>query len=101
MNVNVAAAAMAAAPTEEIPRPVSVLESSGLIVRLAALQPELEYLFRHVLVQDAAYDTLLKQEKKRLHLAVAETLEKRYPERRDELAGMLARHYESAGEPER
>ena len=34
-------------------QPLSVLESSGLI-RLAATRPELEYLFRHVLVQDAA-----------------------------------------------
>ena len=34
------------------------LESAGLI-RLAQLEPELEYLFRHVLVQDAAYASLL------------------------------------------
>jgi tetratricopeptide (TPR) repeat protein len=95
MSVNVASAA-----TDEIKRPLGVLESSGLI-RLAAVQPELEYLFRHVLVQDAAYETLLKQERRRLHLAVAETLETLYPERRDELAGMLAWHFESAGEPER
>jgi tetratricopeptide (TPR) repeat protein len=80
--------------------PLGVLESTGLI-RLATIQPELEYLFRHVLVQDAAYDTLLKQERRRLHVAVAETLESLYPDRRDELAAMLAWHYENAGEQER
>lgn len=92
--------APAAAPAEAIAPPLGVLESTGLI-RLATIQPELEYLFRHVLVQDAAYDTLLKQERRRLHVAVAETLESLYPDRRDELAAMVAWHYESAGEPER
>ncbi len=87
-------------PLAGVQRPLGVLESSGLI-RLATVQPELEYLFRHVLVQDAAYETLLKQERRRLHMAVAETLEDLYPDRRDELAGMLAWHWESAGEPER
>lgn len=88
------------APPLAVAPPLGVLESTGLI-RLATIQPELEYLFRHVLVQDAAYDTLLKQERRRLHVAVAETLESLYPDRRDELAAMLAWHYESAGEPER
>ena len=81
-------------------RPLGVLESSGLI-KLAATQPELEYLFRHVLVQDAAYDTLLKQERRRLHVSVAETLEALYPERLDELAAMLAWHYQEAEEAQR
>src|SRR5690348_2967939 len=72
-----------------IDQPINVLETSGLI-RLAAIQPELEYLFRHVLVQDAAYESLLKQERRRLHLAVAEALEALYPDRRNELTPMLA-----------
>lgn len=84
----------------DVQRPLGILESSGLI-RLATTNPELEYLFRHVLVQDAAYDSLLKQERRRLHLAVADTLEQLYPERRDELAAMLAYHCEAAGEAER
>lgn len=81
-------------------QPLSVLESSGLI-RLAATRPELEYLFRHVLVQDAAYETLLKQERRRLHLVVGETLEAHYPDRLDELAATLAWHYQEADERER
>ncbi|MGH2498885.1 MAG: hypothetical protein ACRDF0_02140, partial [Candidatus Limnocylindria bacterium] len=76
------------------------LEASGLI-ELAALQPELEYLFRHVLVQDAAYASLLKQERRLLHVRVAEALEELYPDRRAELAAMLALHLEQAGELER
>jgi tetratricopeptide (TPR) repeat protein len=76
---------------------LDTLEAKGLI-RLAALRPELEYLFRHALVQDAAYGSLLKQERRELHARVGEALEELYPERRDELAPVLAMHFESAGE---
>jgi tetratricopeptide (TPR) repeat protein len=76
------------------------LEASGLI-RLAQIQPELEYVFRHALVQDAAYSSLLKQDRRRFHLAVGQVLEKLYPDRLDELAGMLAHHFTRAGEREK
>src|SRR5215210_5212131 len=76
---------------------LDTLEAKGLI-RLAAYQPELEYLFRHWLVQDAAYGSLLKQERRELHLLVGEALESLYPDRRTELAPILALHFEQAGE---
>lgn len=79
---------------------VGALEASGLI-GLAAMEPELEYLFRHVLVQDAAYASLLKQERRELHRRVAETLEQLYPDRRGELAGVIGMHFEDAGEAAR
>jgi tetratricopeptide (TPR) repeat protein len=79
---------------------LDTLEAKGLI-RLAASQPELEYLFRHWLVQDAAYGSLLKQERRELHRQVGNALEKLYPERREELAGMLGLHYEQAGETQK
>src|SRR3970282_1429368 len=71
---------------------LTALEASGLI-RLAAVEPELEYLFRHALVQEAAYETLLKAERKRLHPSVGETRERLYPARLDELAAALAYHF--------
>jgi tetratricopeptide (TPR) repeat protein len=76
---------------------IDTLEAKGLI-QLAAFQPELEYLFRHWLVQDAAYGSLLKQERRQLHRLVGQTLESLYPERRRELAGILAMHFEQAGD---
>ncbi len=76
------------------------LESTGLI-RLAQTHPELEYLFRHALAQDAAYKSLLRQDRKRLHLMVGETLERLYPDRLDELSGQLANHFAAAGEREK
>ncbi|MDP8904691.1 MAG: hypothetical protein M3N29_05150 [Chloroflexota bacterium] len=79
---------------------LDTLEAKGLI-RVAALEPELEYLFRHALVQDAAYESLLKQERRALHRVVGDSLEQLYPERRSELAAILAMHLEQAGETER
>lgn len=79
---------------------LDTLEAKGLI-RLATLQPELEYLFRHALVQDAAYELLLKQERRELHHSVGEALEQLYPDRRGELSSVLALHFEQAGDNER
>jgi tetratricopeptide (TPR) repeat protein len=81
---------------------LATLESTGLI-RLAATQPELEYLFRHALVQEAAYDSLVKQDRKRLHRAVGEALERRFPDQAAsrELAPLLARHFDEAGDDRR
>ena len=76
---------------------LDALEGSSLIRRFAT-QPELEYLFRHALIQDAAYATLLKKEQKRLHQIVGETLEALYPDRHEELVGLLAYHFGAAGE---
>ncbi|MGD9144292.1 MAG: SpoIIE family protein phosphatase [Anaerolineae bacterium] len=73
------------------------LETSGLI-RLAQIEPDLEYLFRHILVQEAAYHSLLAADQKRLHLAVGEAVEQLYADRLDELAAMLARHFERGGD---
>ena len=66
------------------------LESAGLI-RLARFQPDLEYLFRHALVQDAAYASLLPADQKQLHKVVGHTMEGLY-------AGRLDQH--AAQEPE-
>ena len=79
---------------------VDVLEARGLI-RLASIRPELEYLFRHGLVQDAAYRSLLKQERRELHGRVGAALEELYPDRAGELAPILAMHFEQAGDAER
>jgi len=76
---------------------LSTLEASGL-VQVATLEPELEYLFRHALVQDAAYSSLLKQDRRTLHRLAAQTLITLYPERTGELAAVIGMHYERAGD---
>lgn len=79
---------------------LDTLEARGLI-RLATAQPELEYLFRHALLQDTAYESLLKQERKQLHSVVGQALEQLYPDRVGEMAAVLARHFEQAGETDK
>jgi tetratricopeptide (TPR) repeat protein len=76
----------------ELRNQLSLLESSGLI-RVATLEPELEYLFRHALIQDAAYDSLLRADRKKLHRAVGAALEQAYPDREGEHVGIIAEHY--------
>src|SRR6185436_1130224 len=76
------------------------LESAGLLLR-APSERELEYLFRHALVQEAAYRSLLRQDRRRLHLMVGETLEALYPERLEELAPLLGQHFSEAGDAAR
>lgn len=71
------------------------LENSELVRRLR--EPDLAYLFQHTLIQETTRNTLLNQERKRLNLLVGETLEELYPERRVELAALLAQHFAAAG----
>lgn len=79
---------------------LTTLETSGLI-RLAQAEPDLEYLFRHALIQDAAYKSILKTDRKTLHRRIAEALEQLYPTQRDALALLLGQHWREAGEVDR
>jgi len=68
------------------------------LIRERARVPELEYIFKHHLTQEAAYNGLLKKERRAYHRQVAEALERLFPERAEELVGLLAHHWERAGE---
>ena len=54
--------------------------------------------FKHGLTQDAAYDSLLKNQRRELHHLVAVTYEELYPDHLDEYAALLAQHYAHAGD---
>jgi hypothetical protein len=79
---------------------LAALEASGLL-HLAQIEPEVEYLFRHVLIQEAAYDSLVKSQRRRLHQIIGETLEQVYAASRPEIAATLAFHFEQAEAHER
>lgn len=74
---------------------LSRLTASELVRQLA--DPERAYQFKNALVQDVTRASLLLGERKRLHRLVGEALEALYPERRTELAPLLAGHFEMAG----
>ena len=69
---------------------------SGLLFR-QGVAPHATYLFKHALVQDAAYGTLLRERRRVLHTRIAETLENQFPEILESQPELLARHCTEAG----
>jgi len=61
-----------------------------------SLFPELEYLFKHALTQEVAYESLLVKRRKELHDRIGQAIEELYPERLEEFYEMLAHHYSSS-----
>jgi tetratricopeptide (TPR) repeat protein len=80
---------------------ISALESLGLIQPVADPILTLEYRFRHALVHDAAYSTMLRQDRRNLHQAVGELLEREPVEIGGDLDPVLGRHFFEAGDLER
>ncbi len=66
------------------------------LIRERIQMNELEYLFKHALAQEAAYESTLLQQRKQLHLKVAESIERLFSERLHEFYGILAMHYSRA-----
>jgi tetratricopeptide (TPR) repeat protein len=71
------------------------------MIREQARIPELEYIFKHQLTQEAAYRGLLRKERQIFHRQVAEALERLFPDRIEEQVELLAHHWEQAEELER
>jgi len=63
------------------------------LIRERARHPELEYIFKHNLTQQAAYDLLLVKRRREIHRRAAQILETLHPEGNDELPALLAHHY--------
>jgi class 3 adenylate cyclase/predicted ATPase len=74
--------------------------AAGLLFRQGIL-PFATYLFKHALIQDAAYGTLLRQPRRTLHARIAETIESQFADVAERQPELLARHYTEAGLIER
>jgi predicted ATPase len=61
------------------------------------LPPQAHYLFKHALVQETAYQSLLKSNRQQLHQQLAQVLEERFPETAANQPELLAHHYTEAG----
>lgn len=61
------------------------------------LPPQAAYLFKHALIQEAAYQSLLKSTRQRLHRQIAQVLTVRFPETAESRPEVLAHHYTEAG----
>src|SRR5207342_1138177 len=72
------------------------LTASGLVSRRGT-PPDASYSFKHALVQDAAYITMLKSRRRQLHAGIAQTLVERSPALIESQPEIVAHHFTEAG----
>jgi class 3 adenylate cyclase/predicted ATPase len=87
-------------PETELASALERLVRSGLLFR-QGVPPQTTYLFKHALVQDAAYGTLLREQRRALHARISEALERHFAEIVESQPGLLARHCTEAGQIEK
>jgi class 3 adenylate cyclase/tetratricopeptide (TPR) repeat protein len=80
----------------ELDEALERLTDSELVFRRGA-PPHASYIFKHALVQDAAYDSLLKSKRRALHARAAEVIHERFPSKVSTAPELLAHHYTEAG----
>ncbi len=71
------------------------LERAGLI-KPRALHPEMEFMFKHALIQEVSYGSLLRRERQRVHERVGLTIERLYKDRLSEFDETLAIHFQKS-----
>ncbi|MGI9319355.1 MAG: adenylate/guanylate cyclase domain-containing protein [bacterium] len=79
----------------ELQRAIEQLLDAELIVK-RGIAPEITYEFKHALVQETAYQTLLKSTRQRYHKRIAELLEKQFWDTVENRPELLAHHYTEA-----
>jgi len=67
------------------------------LVYQRGLPPQATYMFKHALIQDAAYQSLLRSTRQQYHLRIAQVLEVQFPETAETQPELLAHHYTEAG----
>ena len=89
-------AAVAHKEEVELQATLDRLMGAGLLFR-QGIPPHATYLFKHGLVQDAAYSTLLRERRRLLHRRIVEILETQFPETAESQPELIARHCSEAG----
>ncbi len=89
-------AAVVRKPEAELASALDRLIAAGLLFQ-QGVPPHATYLFKHALVQDAAYGTLLREPRRALHARIAETLQSQFTEIAENQPELLARHCTEAG----
>ena len=89
-------AAVMSKPNADLNAALERLIDAGLLFR-QGMPPDATYLFKHALVQDAAYGTLLREPRRALHARIAETIESKFRDIANGQPELLARHCTEAG----
>jgi class 3 adenylate cyclase/predicted ATPase len=92
--------AVADTPADRLEAALEELMRAELVFR-RGIPPDATYAFKHALVQDAAYQSLLKSRRRQLHTRIAAVLEERFSGTEEIQPELLAHHYEQAGLIER
>jgi tetratricopeptide (TPR) repeat protein len=89
-------AAVTRKPEAELDASLDRLIAAGLLSR-QGVPPHASYLFKHALVQDAAYSTMLRETRRALHARITDTLESQFADVAENQPELLARHSTEAG----
>ncbi|MCC6198085.1 MAG: AAA family ATPase [Burkholderiales bacterium] len=92
-------ARVAGLPEETLKEELSRLVDAGLLV--SPKSPVLAYAFKHALVRDAAYASLLRKQQAALHARIAQVLVEDFPETAETQPELLAWHFQAAGDADR
>jgi tetratricopeptide (TPR) repeat protein len=87
--------AVAQLPEETVRGQLDLMLESGLVFRQGHAAPV--YTFKHALIRDAAYDSLLRTTRQRYHARIAEVMVGRFPEVEQNRPELLAHHFSGAG----
>jgi class 3 adenylate cyclase/predicted ATPase len=85
-------------PTEALDQALAHLQAAECLTEMP-LVPERRYTFKHVLLQEAAYQSLWRSARQQLHQHIAQVLERQFPEISAAQPQLLAQHYTEAGQP--
>jgi predicted ATPase len=80
---------------DDIQSALALLEQSGIIYRVV-ISPFVRFAFKHVLLRDAIYDSLLRSKRQQIHADIAASLERDFPELVENQPEVLAYHYQEA-----
>ena len=75
---------------------LSLLEEADIIYRVG-ISPFVRFAFKHVLLRDAIYDSLLRSKRQQIHADIATILKRDFPELSENQPEVLAYHYQEAG----
>jgi predicted ATPase len=89
--------AVTALPDAELEPLLGQVVASGLVHQRGAV-PHATFIFKHALVQDAAYESMLKSQRSAIHARIVQVLEEDFPEVLDRNPDIVAHHCRSAGQ---
>ena len=84
-------------PEEDLKSALAKLGEAELVYA-RGVAPDARYTFKHALIQDAAYEALLKRQRREMHRKVAQMIAERFPEMAEAHPEVVARHWTEAGE---